>query len=207
VSDVKITINENGPLKVEGDVPLFDHEDNRIEPPRTDRYFLCRCGGSTNKPFCDGTHSKIGFIGAEAAVEAADDEATAGATGVTGTDEAATAVVATDAGAGSGGSPDGASERRRDAYVERLKETLDEWNAQIDRVEARVADAQADAKVRYREILDELESRRAEADARLREIQGASGSAWEELKDGAETAWESLREAVRKARQEFDRQG
>jgi len=74
VSDTRITIHENGPLKVEGDVPLFDHEGNRVETPRKDRYFLCRCGGSTNKPFCDGTHSKIGFIGAEAAVEASEDQ-------------------------------------------------------------------------------------------------------------------------------------
>lgn len=75
MSDAKITINENGPLKVEGDVPLVDHEGNPVETPRKDRYFLCRCGGSTNKPFCDGTHSKIGFIGARAAVEAADEAA------------------------------------------------------------------------------------------------------------------------------------
>jgi CDGSH-type Zn-finger protein len=72
LSDAKITIRENGPYRVEGDVPLFDHLGNRIEPAKPGGYSLCRCGGSTNKPFCDGTHSKIGFIGARRAVEASE---------------------------------------------------------------------------------------------------------------------------------------
>ena len=63
---VKITIRNNGPYVVEGDVTLVDHEGNEV--PMTKRA-LCRCGGSTTKPFCDGTHSKIGFQGANAAVE------------------------------------------------------------------------------------------------------------------------------------------
>lgn len=72
MSDARITIKENGPFRVEGDIPLYDHEGNRIETPAAGRYSLCRCGGSTRKPFCDGTHSKIGFIGAQAAVEASE---------------------------------------------------------------------------------------------------------------------------------------
>ena len=67
---VKITIRNNGPYVVEGDFTLVDHEGNEV--PLTKRA-LCRCGGSTMKPFCDGMHSKIGFQGANAAVEKPED--------------------------------------------------------------------------------------------------------------------------------------
>ena len=81
MSEAKITIRENGPFRVEGDVPLFDHAGNQIHPSKPGGYSLCRCGGSVNKPFCDGTHSKIGFIGARKAVEEADAGEKAGPTG------------------------------------------------------------------------------------------------------------------------------
>jgi CDGSH-type Zn-finger protein len=68
---VKITIRNNGPYVVEGDFTLVDAEGNEV--PLTKRA-LCRCGGSTMKPFCDGTHSKIGFQGANAAVESSEDK-------------------------------------------------------------------------------------------------------------------------------------
>lgn len=61
-----ITIRNNGPYVVEGDVKLVDAEGKEV--PMIKRA-LCRCGGSTTKPFCDGTHSKIGFQGAMAAVQ------------------------------------------------------------------------------------------------------------------------------------------
>ena len=63
---VTITIRENGPYLVDGDVKLVDAAGNEV-PMR--KKALCRCGGSTTKPFCDGTHSKIGFQGAIAAVD------------------------------------------------------------------------------------------------------------------------------------------
>ena len=69
---MKITILENGPYKVEGaaDVELVAHDGTAVPTGKT--IFLCRCGGSTNKPFCDGTHSSIGFQGAMAAVESSE---------------------------------------------------------------------------------------------------------------------------------------
>ena len=66
MADVTIEIIENGPYIVTGFVELKDAEENVY--PAKNRVALCRCGASTTKPFCDGTHSKIGFQAAEKAV-------------------------------------------------------------------------------------------------------------------------------------------
>ncbi len=72
-AEASISMFENGPLQVEGGVPLI--RQHRVDTERgepiayrtydrldtDERYFLCRCGGSSNKPYCDGTHAKIGF--------------------------------------------------------------------------------------------------------------------------------------------------
>jgi len=62
MTDVKVVPTENGPYKVTGPIELLDAEGNPI-PVHSDPLFLCRCGGSANKPFCDGTHARIGFDG------------------------------------------------------------------------------------------------------------------------------------------------
>jgi CDGSH-type Zn-finger protein len=80
---VKITARKNGPYRVEtteGEAILLDHEGNQYDLTGKPAFSLCRCGGSINKPFCDGTHSKIGFQAAEGAVRA---EVSGGATGGT----------------------------------------------------------------------------------------------------------------------------
>ena len=64
--DVKITVTKNGPLLVNGPVELKDSEGHVYQASGT--FALCRCGASTKKPFCDGTHSRIGFQAAERAV-------------------------------------------------------------------------------------------------------------------------------------------
>ena len=67
----EIKVRENGPYKVTGDIRLFDADGNEydLEPHmKNGTIALCRCGGSTTKPFCDGRHSERGFEGAERAV-------------------------------------------------------------------------------------------------------------------------------------------
>jgi 3-phenylpropionate/trans-cinnamate dioxygenase ferredoxin subunit len=73
---ITITVRQNGSYFIAGDdmarVRLVDHEGNEISTEGRKAISLCRCGGSTKKPFCDGTHSKIGFQGALAAQQAFD---------------------------------------------------------------------------------------------------------------------------------------
>ncbi|MEA2457936.1 MAG: hypothetical protein QOC95_908 [Thermoleophilaceae bacterium] len=71
--DVEIKVRENGPYKVTGPITLIDADGNEFDVgERGEVIALCRCGGSTTKPFCDGTHSKVGFQAAERAVAASD---------------------------------------------------------------------------------------------------------------------------------------
>jgi CDGSH-type Zn-finger protein len=69
-----IRVRQNGPYRVAGeDVTVVDWNGNPY-PIAKQPIALCRCGGSTTKPFCDGTHSKIGFQAAEAAVPGSEDK-------------------------------------------------------------------------------------------------------------------------------------
>ena len=66
---VNISLRPNGPYLVEGEGEVVDVDGNKIDTGgRGPRAALCRCGASVTKPFCDGTHSKVGFEAATAAV-------------------------------------------------------------------------------------------------------------------------------------------
>lgn len=60
MATTKITINNNGSLKVEGDFEIVDAQGNSYGLQGRTVLSLCRCGQSKNKPFCDGSH-KDGF--------------------------------------------------------------------------------------------------------------------------------------------------
>jgi len=78
-SHKKIVVSKNGPYLVSGSVPMsllnIGVDDKGLSTqwvegdkfPESESCALCRCGGSKNKPFCDGTHAKIGFDGTETA--------------------------------------------------------------------------------------------------------------------------------------------
>ena len=66
MAEVTIETTSNGPYLVTGSVELRDADGNVL--PTKSKVWLCRCGASTKKPFCDGAHSKIGFQAAAQAV-------------------------------------------------------------------------------------------------------------------------------------------
>jgi len=63
----KITIRNNGPVRIEGDFEIVDQDGRPFDLAGRTTISLCRCGQSSNKPFCDGTHKECGF---DSAVEA-----------------------------------------------------------------------------------------------------------------------------------------
>jgi CDGSH-type Zn-finger protein len=66
---LEIVVRENGPYLIRGPVRVVDADGNEFElPTNKPNVALCRCGGSTRKPFCDGTHARTGFAAAERAV-------------------------------------------------------------------------------------------------------------------------------------------
>jgi CDGSH-type Zn-finger protein len=68
VDVITVRLRKNGPYVIEGDdVRVIDWNGSEYHSTRKP-IALCRCGASTTKPFCDGTHSKVGFAAAEEAV-------------------------------------------------------------------------------------------------------------------------------------------
>lgn len=58
---LKATPLPNGPLMLAGNVEIVTGTGHTVE--RTTKAFLCRCGHSLNKPYCDGSHKAAGFVG------------------------------------------------------------------------------------------------------------------------------------------------
>jgi CDGSH-type Zn-finger protein len=61
MSDFKVIVRNNGPLRLEGDITIVDQDGKAFGLAGRTVVSLCRCGQSQNKPFCDGSHNKVGF--------------------------------------------------------------------------------------------------------------------------------------------------
>ena len=58
---VKLIVKNNGSLRVEGEVELYDANGNAFDLAGRTAFSLCRCGKTENAPFCDGSHGRCNF--------------------------------------------------------------------------------------------------------------------------------------------------
>jgi CDGSH-type Zn-finger protein len=71
MAGTRITVQNNGSIRVEGEFELVDAQGAVIDVGGRTRVSLCRCGHSANKPYCDGAHKAAGFQSVIVAADAA----------------------------------------------------------------------------------------------------------------------------------------
>jgi DNA-binding transcriptional MerR regulator len=87
----------------------------------------------------------------------------------------------------------------RDAYVRKLKEQLDLWNAELAKLEAKAKKPLVGMKDTYEKQLKELRARRNSMQQQMAEMQKAGDHAWNHMREGADKAWKAMEESVKKA--------
>jgi uncharacterized coiled-coil DUF342 family protein len=87
----------------------------------------------------------------------------------------------------------------RHKYIEKLKNKLDEWDNEIDELEAKAQQTGAELKFELEDQIASLKLKRDQARLNISEIMNASEEAWEDLKEGADEAWTNLKQAIEKA--------
>jgi len=62
VASTRVTVFNNGSIRIEGDFEIVDQAGNTFGLGGRTSVTLCRCGQSANAPFCDGTHKRVNFV-------------------------------------------------------------------------------------------------------------------------------------------------
>ena len=91
----------------------------------------------------------------------------------------------------------------RQAIEQKLEARAEQWRAEIDRLEAKAREAQADRKMELDDEAKQLRSKVDDAERTLKEMRESSGDAWDELRHGAERAWDELDAAFRRGQSKF----
>jgi predicted nuclease with TOPRIM domain len=91
----------------------------------------------------------------------------------------------------------------REAFIRRMQEKLEEWNAEIDTLSAKADKLTAGVSNDYHGRIESLKVKQAAAREKMEELQHAGEGAWEDLKSGTEMAWTAMGEALDSAKNRF----
>ena len=92
---------------------------------------------------------------------------------------------------------------KRDEYVEKLKSKIDDWNRDIDKLQAKADQMAADTRVKYQKQIADLKAKQKEVKDNMDKLQKAGAEAWVDLKAGMNSAWKALGESVKSAKSKF----
>lgn len=92
---------------------------------------------------------------------------------------------------------------KKKAYQEKIELQLKEWTVNIDVLKAKADKAKADARLKYKEQIENLRVKQEVALEKLQELKDSGGEAWEEITGGVDKALEDLKKAFSRARSRF----
>lgn len=88
-------------------------------------------------------------------------------------------------------------------FTQRLKKQLVEWERDIDLLEDKLEQAQADYRIKLDKTVDDLKRKSGELKERFDKLEDSTEEAWEDLKEGVELAWDALKLGFLSAKSEF----
>lgn len=91
----------------------------------------------------------------------------------------------------------------QNAYKQKMAAQLKEWDAQVNLLEAKMENVGADMRVKRAEELHELRAKLRVASEKMKELEKASGEAWEQVKETADKIWEDLKTGLADAHSKF----
>lgn len=94
-------------------------------------------------------------------------------------------------------------QKKREAYQDKLKAQLDEWQGEIDKLKARAEEAEAEAKIEYQKQIDQLKTLQDESWNYLEKLRNASERHWDEIKAETELKWTKMNNAFKAAFDKF----
>lgn len=91
----------------------------------------------------------------------------------------------------------------KQAYQDKLQAQLDQWRAEIGKLQAKAKSSSAQAQLDYYRQIEELRSMQVDAEKKLEELKQSGDEAWEDLKAGIDHAWDTMGNAVKSAAARF----
>jgi multidrug resistance efflux pump len=91
----------------------------------------------------------------------------------------------------------------KSAWEKKFEAQIDEWKADIAKMQARARQASADAQIDYEAEIAQLKARQSGAEDELKKLQALGGAAWDDVRKGAEESWDTMSRAMKDAWSRF----